>query len=85
MKIETNGKTYTAKRDTHGWSLDSPKEGVHPKTREKTSGVRTTYHATAGQVLAAVADREMGEAEDIKSLRLMVDALRADLLANTLL
>tara|TARA_R110000772_G_scaffold143235_1_gene252719 strand:- start:3251 stop:3514 length:264 start_codon:yes stop_codon:yes gene_type:complete len=81
MKIDINNKTYLAGRDSNGWTLGSPTEGVSPKTGETVQGHKETYHATAGQVLAAIADREMGDAADLDELRAMVDTLRADLLA----
>ena len=80
MNIPINGKTYVTKRDRFGWTLNSPFDGVSKTTNEPVIGNKTTYHATFGQTLTMIADRELGGCEDLQEVREMVQKLREELL-----
>lgn len=80
MNITINGKTYVTKRDRFGWTLNSPFDGVSKTTNEPVIGNKTTYHATFGQTLTMIADRELGGCEDLQEVREMVQKLREELL-----
>lgn len=83
MNITTGGTTYKVERYTYGWTLEEPTRGVNPKTRELADSTRHTYHATLGQCLAAIADKEQGKATTVEELVKMCKRLRRDLLAVT--
>jgi len=77
MNITVNGKTYVAKRDRFGWTLNSPFDGVSKTTNEPVIGNKTTYHATFDQTRTMIA---VGECEDLQEVREMVQKLREELL-----
>ena len=84
MNIKTNDKTYIATRDSNGWTLQEPIFITDKKTQEKKSSYRSTYHITAGDLLAKISDLEMGTAKDIDDLRAKIESLRTDLLKSNL-
>lgn len=68
-------------RDSNGWTLEIPTIIKNKKTGEEKAGKKTIFPMNAAQCLAAIADRELGEANSIEELSSKVDELRKDLLS----
>lgn len=80
MKINTNGTEYEITRDSHCWTLRIPTVVIDRDTKKEKRGFTDAYYATTGQCLAAICERELGNAADIAELKSSVDRLRKDLL-----
>tara|TARA_R110000796_G_scaffold167313_4_gene284238 strand:+ start:10209 stop:10472 length:264 start_codon:yes stop_codon:yes gene_type:complete len=83
MKITTNNTTYNIESTTYDWVLTTPSPCIDKETGEVKTKYVPTYHKTAGQCLAAIAEKELGKARDVEELLAMVVSLRRDLMANT--